>query len=101
MKPITHEQKLLEIIRRLPTERVSEVVDFAQFLERQSTKENALDEDMSEEEISAENARWDTLIATDESQRLLEKMADEALAEIKAGRARPLNFTKDDEIAPG
>ncbi len=100
-KLVTHEQKLIEIIRRLPPERVSEVVDFAQFLEFQTTKEDVLDEDVSEEEISVENARWDALLATDESQRLLEEMADQTLAEIRAGRARPMVFTEDGEIVPG
>ncbi len=47
------------------------------------------------------DARWDALLATDESQRLLEKMADEAWAEIQAGLARPMIFTEDGEIAPG
>ena len=100
-KSVTNEQKLVEIIRRLPPERVIEVVDFAQFLEFQTTKDGVLDEDVSEEQISAENARWDALLALDESQRLLEKMADEALAEIQARRARPMVFTEDGEIAPG
>lgn len=46
-----------------------------------------------------ESAQWDALLATDESQRLLEKMADTALADIQAGRARPMVFTVDGEIA--
>lgn len=71
--PVTYEQKLVGIIRRLPPERVSEVIDFAQFLEFQTiqTFEEMPDEGASEEEISAENARWDALLATDESQHLL------------------------------
>jgi hypothetical protein len=101
-KPVAYEQKLIGIIRRLPPERVSEVIDFAQFLESQTkTYQEELDEGASEQDISADNARWDALLATDESQRLLEKMADEALAEIQAGRARPMTFTEDGEIAPG
>jgi hypothetical protein len=100
-KPAANEQKLVEIIRRLPPERVSEVVDFAQSLEFQSARKGVQEEEVSEEEISAENARWDALLATNESQRLLEKMADEALAEMQAGRARPMVFTEDGEIAPG
>jgi len=99
-----YEQKLIGIVRRLPPERVSEVMDFAQFLEFQITKtydDYLLDEDESEEEIAIENAQWDALLATDESQRLLEKMADEALADIQAGHARPMVFTEDGEIAPG
>ena len=41
-----------------------------------------------------DDARWEALLATDESQSLLEKMADEALAEVQAGRVRPMIFTK-------
>ncbi len=47
------------------------------------------------------DARWDALFETEESQRLLEKMADEALVEIQAGLARPMIFTEDGDIAPG
>ena len=99
-----YEQKLVGIVRRLPPGRVSQVIDFAQFLEFQMTRtydDDLLDRDESEEEIAAENARWDALLARDESQRLLEKMADEALADIQAGHARPMVFTEDGEIAPG
>jgi hypothetical protein len=102
LQPTAYERELIKIVRRLPPERVSQVIDFAQFLEFQITKtydDDLLDE--NEEEIAAENARWDALLATDESQRLLEKMADEARAEIQAGRARPMVFTEDGEIAPG
>ena len=99
-----YEQRLLEIVRKLPSERISQVIDFAQFLESQGTKtydEDLLDEGESEEGIAVENARWDALLATDESQRLLEEMADEALADIQAGHVRPMVFTEDGEIAPG
>ena len=58
------------------------------------------DEDESAEEITAEDERWDALLATDESQRMLEKMADEAWAEIQSGRARPMIFAEDGEIIP-
>jgi len=98
-----YEQRLLEIVRRLPRERVSQVIDFAHFLEFQITKtydDALLDEGESEEGIAVENAQWDALLATDESQRLLEKMADEALADIQAGCAKPMVFTEEGEIAP-
>ena len=101
-KHLEYEQKLIGIIRKLPLERVSQVIDFAQFLEFQITKAHEeIPDDVNEEEIAAENAQWDALLATDESQRLLEKMADEAVAEIQAGKARPMVFTEDGEIAPG
>lgn len=104
VKPAASEQKLVEIVRRLPPERVAQVIDFARFLESQTRKSNGgdlLDEEEGHEEIAVENARWDALLATNESQRLLEKLADEALADIQAGRARPIVFTDDGEIAPG
>lgn len=50
-------------------------------------------EDLSD--IEAENARWDAILATEESQALLEKLASEALAEHRAGKTRPMVF--DDE----
>lgn len=51
--------------------------------------------------VTAMDEKWDTLLATEESQRLLEQMADEALAEIEADMARPILSADDGEIAPG
>jgi hypothetical protein len=102
--PTASEQKLVEIVRRLPPERVAQVIDFARFLESQTDQtsdQDQLDEGESQELMAEGDARWDALLATDESQRLLEKLADEALADIQAGRARPMVFTEDGEIAPG
>jgi len=99
-----YEQKLVRVVRKLSPERVSQVIDFAQFLESQMnrTHDNSqLDQDESEEEIMAENNQWDVLIATDESQNLIEMMADEAVAGIQIGDARPMAFTMDGEIVPG
>ena len=90
-----HEKALLQIVRRLPPGRVSEVLDFAQFLEFQTAKAGEEDTECMEDD-----ARWDALLATEESQRLLEKLADEALAEIEAGQGRPMAFAEDGEILP-
>jgi elongation factor P--beta-lysine ligase len=97
LQPTQDEQKLIRIARRLPPERVSQLIDFARFLELQIAKtydDNLLEQDETGEEIVAENEQWDTLLAADESQRLLEQMADEVLAEIQAGRAKPMIFTE-------
>lgn len=91
-----YERALIQIVRKLPPERVSEVLDFAQFLEFQVAKTGEGDQQYTEDD-----ARWDALLATEESQRLLEKMADEALSEIEAGQARPIVSAEDGEIAPG
>ncbi len=92
------EQILLGVVRHLPPERVSEVIDFARFLQHrgQSVVEYAeLGEHRSVERLAEGDARWDALLATEESQRLLEHMADEALAEIEAGLAESIVFTKE------
>jgi hypothetical protein len=49
-------------------------------------------------EIDAADAKWDTLFATEKSQKLLEKMADEAWSQIQAGQSRPMVFTQNGEI---
>jgi len=90
------EQALIHTVRRLPPERASEVLDFARFLEIQEARAGG-----EEPEYTEDDARWDALLATEASQRLLEKLADEALAEIEAGKAQPMVFTEDGEIAPG
>lgn len=100
----TAEEKLIEIVRRLPPQHVSEVLDFAEFLERRGLRQDSeelLDADETEDDIAAADARWDALLASDESQRLLEKLADEALAQINAGHAKPIAFTDKGELAPG
>ena len=52
-------------------------------------------------EIEADNARWDALLATDEAQALLEKLAEEALAEHRAGQTKPMAFSDEGRIVPG
>ncbi len=58
-------------------------------------------QDESIDEIEADNARWDALLATEESQALLEQLADEALAEYRAGKTKPMAFTDDGRLVPG
>jgi hypothetical protein len=62
-----------------------EVLDFARFPKVQEAKAGE-----REQESTEDDARWDALLATEESQRLLEKLADEALSEIEVGQARPM-----------
>lgn len=91
-----YERTLLKIARVLPPGRVEQLVDFARFLEAQNLSEAlAQEEDISE--VEADNARWDALLATDESQALLEKLAAEALAEHQAGKTMVMEL--DAELA--
>ena len=50
--------------------------------------------------VTIDDARWEALFVMDESQDLLDKLADENLPENKAGRTQPMVFTEDGEIAP-
>jgi dTDP-glucose pyrophosphorylase len=101
-QPTVYEQQLIRIIRRLPDDRISQVVDFAKFLEFEirDVSNNLINQNETEEEIAQENNQWDTLLARDDAQRLLEKMADEALSEINAGHAKPMIFNQNGQIEP-
>lgn len=94
------EQTLLHIVRLLPSNRVEQLVDFARFLETQVPSKNVVSEE-DPDEIDADNARWDALLATDEAQDLLEKLASEALAEHREGKTRPMAFAADGRVFPG
>jgi hypothetical protein len=95
------DHQLLTIARSLPPSRAAQLMDFARFLEAQSLAESLERQDESMDAIDADNARWDALLATDESQALLERLADEALAELRAGKTKPMAFTDDGRLVPG
>jgi hypothetical protein len=95
-----YERTLIKIARVLPRNRVEQLVDFARFLEAQILSEELLQEE-SVAEVEADNAQWDALLATNEAQALLEKLADEALAEHRAGKTRPMVFDDEGRIVPG
>lgn len=42
--------------------------------------------------LTEADARWDELLASAEGQLALDKLADEALADIRAGNAKPIIF---------
>lgn len=52
-----------------------------------------------EDAYTEADARWDELLASEEGQRVLDKLADEALTEIRAGNVKPMVFTEEGEIA--
>ncbi|MDQ3398487.1 MAG: hypothetical protein M3511_12110 [Deinococcota bacterium] len=92
-----YERLLVGIIRALPAERAAQLVDFARFLEAQSLAE-MLSEDEEAKDVEEDNARWDTLLASAEAQALLDTLADEALAEHRAGRTKMMVFKDDGRI---
>jgi len=94
-----YEQTLIQIVRNLPRNRVEQLIDFARFLETQLSSAKAAQEEDAEE-IKADNARWDALLATDEAQMLLEELANEALEEHRAGRTKKMVFNDEGRITP-
>jgi hypothetical protein len=102
---INYEHKIFAIARRLPPDRRSQLLAFARFLAFETFQTGDLDflEDEAdiEPEYTEADAQWDAIFESEEGQLALEKLADEALAEICAGNARPMVFTATGEIAPG
>lgn len=78
-----YEQTLVSIVRALPPERVSELVDFARFLQAQS-----------------QDDKWDELLARPEAQLVLLDMAREAREDYRAGRTTDISITDDGQLAP-
>jgi hypothetical protein len=86
------EETVLEVLRQLPAERQKQVLDFARFMEHQvSIPEDA-------DEVDGD-ARWEELFASEKSQLALEKMAEQARADIKAGRMTNIDIV-DGELKP-
>ena len=84
-----YEQTLIKIVRGLPPNRAEQLVDFARFLEAQLLSEALLEEE-DPAEVEAENARWDELLASEESQVWLEKMAGKAREDYRTGNYQEL-----------
>jgi len=95
-----YEQVLINIVRKLPADRVSQVVDFARFIEWQAIGDHDLDlqDEETEEEIRASEEKWDQIFAKPEAQRLMIEMAYEALAEQDAGLTREMLFDEDGNL---
>jgi len=100
LQPSAYEQALISIVRTLPVERIVQILDYARYIQSQTIEDfGFLDDDETEEEILADEARWDAQFAA--TQDDLKKMADKVQAEIRAGRTMPMVFTKDGGLTPG
>jgi len=99
LEPSLYEEVLISILRRLPNERVIQILDYARYIQSQTREDfDFLDDEESEEDIIADEVRWDDQFA--ETQEGLQKMVDKVRAEIRAGRTMPMVFKKDGSIAP-
>jgi len=101
----TYEQTVINIIRKLPPERVLQLVDFARFLEFQIVQESYDDsseeeETETEEGIRASEEKWDELFAKPEAKRVIREMAREALDDYHAGQTTDIAVTQDGRLTP-
>ncbi len=84
----------------LPPHRVEQLVDFARFLEAQLLNDELFQEEVAAD-IEADNERWDALLATEASQTMLAQLANEALSDYRAGKAKPIVFDEEGRMRPG
>ncbi len=97
---LEYEDTLLHIFRALPPQRAEQLLDFARFLESQRLAEDLFGEE-DEAGVEGDDARWDALLASAEGQTLLDQLTEEALAEHRAGKTRPMAFDDEGRIVPG
>ncbi len=95
-----YERVLVKIVRALPPNRAEQLVDFARFLESKVLTEEMMQEEDAEE-IAADNARWDDLLASNKAQHVLEALASEAAEEHRSGRTTPMAFSDEGRVLPG
>jgi hypothetical protein len=89
--------QILELIETLPMERLQSVYDFVLFLKTRPLA--YLEEDIfgeSEEEIQADEAKWEAQFAVNRDK--LRALAEEATAEYRAGKTKPMEFTREGRL---
>ncbi len=103
LSPLTRdEQKLIDIIRCLPTECVSQLIEFAKFLNFKRTygnDENEVGRIVEPQEEGKEDL-WDNLLTQPAAKNRLRELAQEALADERNGRTTEIIVTKDGRLAP-
>jgi hypothetical protein len=94
------ERTLLRILRTLPNEKAAQIVDYARFVQSQTLPDlYQLDEDISEEEIIADEERWDAQFAASPNE--LSKLVQQAKEEIQKGQTTEIILTDDGRMIPG
>jgi hypothetical protein len=97
-----YEQTVINIVRKLPSEHVLQLIEFAKFLEFQSAKKisNGTDKTETEDEISISEEKWNQLFAKPEALRVLREMAKEALEDYHTGKTTDISLTEDGRLSP-
>lgn len=94
----TYERAVISIMHRLPPEQVAQLVNFAYFLELQTTQEYK--QWLKEESPEAGDEKWEVLLAKPEAMRVMRDMAREAREEYRARRTTDIEITEDGRLAP-
>ena len=106
MQTVLDEDQLMSIVYKLPSERKAQLFAFARFLAFETAQTADADMDFLEEETdfqddyTASDAQWDQLLTSEKGQLALEKLADEALIDVRAGKATPMIPITTGELAP-
>lgn len=83
----------------MPAERVRQMLDYARFIQTQTLEEFALVGDEDPNTVAADEAEWDAQFTASQDQ--MSSVAARVRAEIQAGKAKPMLFTKDGKITSG
>lgn len=95
-QPSDFARAIAEIVAVMPVERASQVYDFVRFLQNQTAREAEDWLDDSEEEMLAEDARWDQAYRQRRDQ--FAALRDTARAEIEGGTTLPM-FDDEGEVS--
>ncbi len=90
------EETLISTVRGLVPRRAVQVLDFARWLQTQSVDDDWLHENVSPEELTAEDSAWDQVYL--ENRETFRSMAREALEEYEAGATREM-FVEDGKLS--
>ncbi len=88
-------EKVVELVMALPANRLASVYDFARFIQSHPLATLPTDDIFgeTEEEILADEEEWEQQFAGSRDE--LRKMAQEAGAEYRAGKTRPMEFDSE------
>lgn len=99
LQPIEYEKTIIAIMRRLPSERLPYLVEFARFLEFQA-KHPPSSLQPTELEQSDRDAQWEALLAQPQAKSRLREMAQDAREEYTSGNTTEIGVTDDGYLKP-
>jgi hypothetical protein len=88
-------KKIVELVMALPEDRLASVYDFARFVQSHPLDGTLTNDIFGEttDEIRADEEQWEQQFAGSRDE--LRKMAQEAGAEYRAGKTRPMEFNSE------